>query len=284
MHNNLLILAAGASSRMKNSEVSNTLSEEEIQHANTKSKALIGLGDSNRPLLDYLLLNAEKAGYKNIYLIVGEEASQYKSHYGTKKENNIYKGLHLSYATQFIPKDRIKPFGTADAVFQALEQYPHLQNESFIVCNSDNLYSVEALKTLLEDKNKNALISYDRDGLLFSLERVSRFALMLFDTNNYLKGIIEKPSKDETSLYKDVNGKFRVSMNIFKFNGAMFYPYLKSCPIHKERNEKELPTALLNMCNENPNAMKGIPFKEHVPDLTSKEDIKIVKKFLKLHF
>ncbi len=88
MHNNLLILAAGASSRMKKSEANSSLSEEEIKHANTKSKALISLGKSNRPLLDYLLINAKKAGYKNIYLIVGEEASLFKSQYGTKKEKN----------------------------------------------------------------------------------------------------------------------------------------------------------------------------------------------------
>ncbi|MBV1924052.1 MAG: hypothetical protein KUG68_08500 [Flavobacteriaceae bacterium] len=86
MHNNLLILAAGASSRMKKSEANSSLSEDEIKHANTKSKSLIGLGNSNRPLLDYLLMNAEKAGYKNIYLIIGEDASLFKERYGINNE------------------------------------------------------------------------------------------------------------------------------------------------------------------------------------------------------
>ena len=283
MHTSLLILAAGASSRMKNSKASTFLSKEEITHANTKSKALIGLGDSNLPLLDYLLINAEKAGYKNVFLIVGENATLFKERYGIKKDINPYRGLQISYATQYIPEGSIKPLGTADAVLQALEQYPHLQNETFTVCNSDNLYSVKALKTIRENQHINALISYDRDGLLFSSERVSRFALMLFDSENYLKNIIEKPSIKEANLYKDSDGKLRVSMNIFKFNGAMFFPFLVSCPIHKERNEKELPTALINMCKEFPKAMKGIPFHEHVPDLTSKEDIKVLKKYIRNH-
>jgi len=280
MYNNLLILAAGTSSRMKKSEANSSLSEKEIKHANTKSKSLIGLGNSNRPLLDYLLINAEKAGYKNIYLIVGEDASLFKERYGNNNEKNSYRGLQISYATQFIPKERVMPLGTSDAVFQALEQYPQLQKETFTVCNSDNLYSVDVLKVLRKDQNKNALISYDRDGLLFSLERVSRFALMQFDSENYLKDIIEKPSIEETNQYKDSKGKYRVSMNIFKFNGAMFFPFLATCPIHKERNEKELPTALLNMCKEFPKTMKGIPFNEHVPDLTSKKDIEILKKHI----
>jgi glucose-1-phosphate adenylyltransferase len=267
MHTNLIILAAGASSRMKNSETNTALSEDELKHANTKSKALIGIGASNRPLLDYLLINAEKAGYKNIYLIVGEDASTFKNHYGFKKENNFYKGLQISYATQFIPKERIKPLGTADAVFQTLEQYPFLQKESFTVCNSDNLYSVKALKSIRENSYSNALISYDRDGLIFSLERVSKFALMEFDSENYLKDIIEKPPLKETKRYRDAKGKYRVSMNLFKFNGTMFFSYLADCPIHKERNEKELPTALLNMCKDFPIVVKSIPFLVHVQDL-----------------
>ena len=64
MHDNLIILAGGASSRMKKSMASATLSEAEIKSANSVSKALIGIGKDNRPILDYLLFNAEKAGFK----------------------------------------------------------------------------------------------------------------------------------------------------------------------------------------------------------------------------
>ena len=69
-------------------------------------------------------------------------------------------------------------------------------------------------------------------------------------------------------------------MNIFKLSGSVIYPFLKDCPVHSERNEKELPNAILNMCNSIPKAMKGIPFSEHVPDLTSKEDIDTLKKYI----
>ena len=284
MHSTLLILAAGASSRMKASKGNENLSEEEIKNANSISKALIGLGKDNRPLLDYLLINTEKAGYTSVILIVGEQADSFKQCYGKAMKNNKYKGLNISYATQYIPADRIKPFGTADAVYQALEQYPSLKNESFTVCNCDNLYSVEALAALRSTKAKNALISYNREGLLFSMERIARFALMCFDPKNYLIDIIEKPAPQKTSDYKDTKGAFRVSMNVFKFNGTQFYPYLKSCPVHPDRNEKELPTALLNMCKDDPKAILGIAMNEHVPDLTSKEDIAIMKDYIKRYF
>jgi len=104
------------------------------------------------------------------------------------------------------------------------------------------------------------------------------------DSENYLKDIIEKPSEDKIYSYKDSFGKFRVSMNIFNLCGNMIYPYLKECPIHPVRNEKELPTAILNMCHSFPKAMKGYFFNEHVPDLTSKEDIEVLKSYIEKHF
>ena len=284
MPKNLVILAAGASSRMKKSLGTENLSEEEVINANTRSKALLGFGKNNRPILDFLLLNAEKAGYKNVIIIISEKGALFKAYYGEKQKNNSFNGLSISYATQYVPKDRIKPFGTADALFQALTQFPELQHEAFTVCNSDNLYSVAALQALLTCKDANAFINYDRDALLFPMEKIERFALTLVDENSHLEAIIEKPSKDKVSNYKDAKGKFRVSMNVFKFTGTEIYSFLKNCPIDSIREEKELPTAVLNMIHESSSFIKGIPFAEHVPDLTSKEDIAIMKNYISKHY
>ena len=280
MHENLVILAGGVSSRMKNSKVVDGLSSEEIESANTTSKALLRFGSNNRPLLDVLLRNAKEAGYKNTYLIVGASHQEFKDFYGEQDTNNLYQGMFISYAIQHIPAERMKPFGTADAIAQALEQYPELQQDFFTVCNCDNLYSVEALKAMRTTAAPNALISYDRDGLAFSMERIARFALLLLDADNFVIDIIEKPSEENIEKYRDSKGKFRVSMNLFKLNGAELFPYLKACPPHPIRDEKELPTALLNFCHDFPKKVLGIPFYEHVPDLTSKEDILIFKKYL----
>lgn len=284
MHDNLIILAGGASSRMKKQVTVANLSEEEIAQANERSKGLIGVGPNGRPLLDFLLLNAKKAGYKNIYIIIGEQGDLFKEFYGSKNSNNDFNGLTISFATQYIPEGRIKPFGTADALFQATEQYPELNSQEYTVCNSDNLYSTEALYALRKTSSPNAFISYNRDALEFPLERISRFAIAKLSENNQLLDILEKPTTDVLESYKDTEGKLRVSMNAFKFNGALFYPYLKNCPVHPERDEKELPTVLLNALKEHPDTTLGIPFSEHVPDLTAKEDIAEVKAYLKKHY
>lgn len=284
MHDNLIILAGGASSRMKKQVTVDNLSEEEIAQANERSKGLIGVGPNGRPLLDYLLLNAKKAGYKNIYIIIGEQGDLFKEFYGSENSNNDFNGLTISFATQYIPEGRIKPFGTADALFQAIEQYPELNAQEYTVCNSDNLYSAEALYALRVTFSPNAFISYNRDALEFPSERISRFAIAKLSKNNQLLDILEKPTAEVLESYKDAEGKLRVSMNAFKFNGALLYPYLKNCPVHPERNEKELPTVLLNALKEHPDTTLGIPFSEHVPDLTAKEDIAEVKAYLKKHY
>ena len=280
MNKNIIILAGGASSRMKNSMISKNLSEEELKNANTRSKALLEFGNAKRPILDFLLLNAEKAGYKKVVIVIGEQGALFKEYYGKQLKDNSFKGLSISYAIQYITKERDKPFGTADALFQALTQFPELQHEAFTVCNSDNLYSVAALQALLTCKDANAFINYDRDALLFPMEKIERFALTLVDENFHLETIVEKPSKNEVSNYKDVKGRYRVSMNVFKFTGTEIYSFLKNCPIDPKRNEKELPTAILNMINESKSYLRGISFAEHVPDLTSKEDIAIMKDYI----
>jgi glucose-1-phosphate adenylyltransferase len=281
MTKNLIILAGGASSRMKNSEGSQ-LSKEAVQQANNRSKALILVND--RPMLDYVLYNAQKAGLEQIYIVISPKGDLFKSYYGELTQGNAFHGLTISYATQHIPEDRIKPLGTADAVYQTLTQYPELQDQEFIVCNCDNLYSSNAFKALRETSAANAFINYDREALQYPMERIARFALTKVNSQNYLEDIIEKPDKEQTETYRAEDGTFRVSMNIFKFNGSPFFPFLKNCPLHPVRKEKELPTALLNMIQGSEQSLLAIPFSEHVPDLTSKDDIFAMNAYLTTHF
>lgn len=280
MHSNLIILAGGMSSRMKKSTQSSDVSQKDIEQANKRTKGLIGVGTNDRPILDYLLYNAKKAGYTNIYIVVNEMGLPlFKEFYGSLQKDNPFNGLSISYIIQYIPKDRVKPLGTADALYQTFVQYPVLKSDFFTVCNSDNLYSVEALMQLRETKSNNAFINYNRDSLEFSTERISRFAVTKLDDANFLEAIVEKPNPEKVNSYKDVNGNIGVSMNIFKFSGKDFYPFIEDCPIHVERNEKEIPVALLNMVNSGVQVL-GIPLSQHVPDLTAKEDIAVVRNYL----
>lgn len=281
MTDNLIILAGGASSRMKKSDAP-YINTDQMSQANSRSKALITLHD--RPMLDYVFFNAKKAGIKNIYIVISPNATLFQSYFGTKKANNRYHGLNISYVTQHIPSNRTKPLGTADAVLQAIDQYPNLKKTQFLLCNCDNLYSTNAMINLNKATAANAMINYDRAALKFSTERIVNFALTKTNTKNYLIDIIEKPHPERIEAYRDVAGKFRVSMNLFKFDGSAIYPFLYNCPLHPSRSEKELPTAILNMINNSDHKMQTIPMAEHVPDLTSKSDISLMNDYITAEF
>ncbi len=273
MTENIIILAGGASSRMKKS-VDQNLSPEKVAQANQLSKGLIELG--GKPFLSYLLDNILQAGFKNVYIITGENSQMFRRAF---ENNPDFVDLNIQFATQYIPEGRQKPYGTADALYQCIEEYPNLKEDTFCVCNSDNLYSLNALKNLKNANSHQAILAYDIDHLKYPKERIARFAVMKFDDDYNLTTIVEKPEPDKIVDYTDAHQKIRVSMNIFLFDGKSFFKYLESCPAHPVRDEKELPTALMNMIEDNIKVM-GIPIAEHVPDLTSKNDIAILENYL----
>ena len=274
MTKTIVILAAGMSSRMKKS-IDSDIDDSKADEANKKSKSLITFGD--KPFIYFLLQNIVEAGFENVIMVVGKDFDDFKKQLDNLNFNNK---LKIDYAIQKIPKDRVKPFGTADAVFQTMDQIEILKNSSFCVCNSDNLYSTNSLRTIRENAYENAVLAYDRDSLNFPKERVSSFSILMTDDNFNLLNFIEKPTQEQVDQNLDSNGKIRVSMNIFKFNGLQAFDFIKNCPINPIRNEKELPSAIVNMINENDLYMKGIPIAELVPDLTSKADINIIQKLI----
>ena len=284
MQPNIVILAGGISSRMKKSvETASGVDPKLLREAKEKSKAMISVGTGSRPFLDYVLDNSEKAGYRNICIVVGERDNSIREYYegaGAK----LFSGIRISYAVQTIPPGREKPLGTADALLVALRAMPEWKGQSLTVCNSDNLYSVNALRLLLDDMHANSLIDYDRSALKFSAERISRFAVLAKDSQGFLTGIVEKPAEEEIRRYTGKNGRIGVSMNLFRFSYDMVLPFLERVPLHPVRQEKEIPTVLNMMIATDAHAIYTIPLSEHVIDLTSQSDILEVKEFLRKEF
>ncbi len=272
-----MVLAAGMSSRMKRSmAVGGTISKHLAEEADQKPKAMIGIGKEGRPFMDYLLDNAAHAGYEEVVLVINERDEFTRPYYADRK----MWGLNLTFARQEIPPGREKPLGTADAVLQGMLARPDWKRGKFTVCNSDNLYSVEVLKRLLQDTHLCAMADYDRDALGVELDRVKAFAIIWKDGEGYLTDIVEKPGPEEIEKARDANGRVGVSMNIFRLDYDALLPVLETCPLHPVRQEKELPTALKMLLEENPKAIFTIQVSEPVPDLTSKGDLLKVRSFL----
>lgn len=278
MTDSIIIMAAGASSRMKAPVDSTILTESQIKSANSKSKVLIEFGKESKPFISYSISNMIKSGFKNIYIVTSENAQYFRNNFYDLLKIDLTK-CDINFSIQYLSANRDKPFGTADAIFQTMEQYPNLKSKSFCVCNGDNLYSIESLKKIRSTKSNNAFIAYDRDGLNFPKERISSFSIVKLDNENKLIDIIEKPNNEVINKSLDILGKIRVNMNLFKFHGKDSFSFFKNCPINKTRNEKEITDVLKLISKSNKNII-GIPLSENVLDLTSKIDIIEVYKYL----
>ncbi len=265
-------MAAGVSSRMKKSSSSHNISKTQLDQSNKRVKGYIQVGEGMEPLIYYLIKNAINAEIKNFYVIISDDSKDFQE-YLKSLENKL--DINLKFAFQDF-YGQVKPYGTSDAIFQTMNQHKELMKTRFLVCNCDNLYSTNAMKILKKENNYNSMIAYDYECLDFSEERLSSFSILKIE-NNFLSKIIEKP---DIKIIRNTNQKKYVSMNIFSFIGSKVYKYLKDCPVHIERGEKELPSALQNMILDDKESIMTFHLCEHVPDMTFKEDIKKINNFL----
>lgn len=283
MEPNIIILAGGASSRMKRTD-DTQLDEQLSMDLLTKPKAMLPVGRNGRPFLDYLLYNIEQAGYRNVVIVVAEKDESIKHYYADEAVSRFFASLAFSFVRQPIPAGRSKPLGTADALLRALRTLPHWIGQRFTVCNSDNLYSRAALRLLLDDDHPNAMIDYERSALQFPEERITKFSVIMKDREGYLTDIVEKPEASDLVRARDVHGRIGVSMNLWRFSYNQILPYLEAVPLHPLRQEKELPLAVRMMVAQHPKAVYTIPISEHVIDLTSPADIETVHAYLLSQF
>ena len=139
------------------------------------------------------------------------------------------------------------------------------------------------MSLLVLDGSENALIAYDRDGLEFEQNRIAAFGVVRIGGDGFVKEVIEKPLPEEMEQVRGTDGVVRVSMNIFKLYYGTTLSFLEACPEDPIRKEKELPVALNSMVRKYPATMRAIPLREHVPDLTYKNDIETVREYLAKH-
>jgi len=68
-------------------------------------------------------------------------------------------------------------------------------------------------------------------------------------------------------------GKVSISMNIFSLLYSQILPVLQAVPLHPVRNEKDLPVTVNMLVTKYQREVMTYPLSEHVPDLTTKDDI-----------
>ena len=282
---NIVIMAAGVSSRMRKSLGNRAPIEGgAVEILSGIPKAMIPVGPEGRPFLDYLLLNVSRAGYSEVVIVVSAVDELFRGRYSNPAEIGLPPGLNVSFAVQEILEGRGKPAGTADALLCALESRPDWAGKRVTVCNSDNLYPVRALKTAIDSEYENSMIAFDSEALGLPREKIETFAVIKADPSWHVLEIIEKPGPAIYESAADNKGRINVSMNVFRFSYDMIFPILSDVPFDPVRDEKELPAAIRMMIDLHPGSLHAIPLSESVPDLTSSGDISAVIEYIQKNY
>ena len=266
IENPVIILAAGASSRMKKAE---GFSESTTEEVTTRPKAMLRVGKDNTPFLDLLIRRIQSEGSNCLIVVIGEHDKITRKYF---EENPIY-GVEIRFVVQTIPTDRSKPLGTSQAVKIALENNRDLQCHSIVVCNGDNMPPANSFSEIFKDPC--AMLAYDSSALNLPDDRVSAFAIVSVTEDGKLDEIIEKPNKELIPSFVQSDGVLRVSMNTFRMQFNNLLKAVQNCPLSK-RDEKELPIAIGIWNKKNPNQITAIPFSGEFLDLTHPSDFEFV--------
>lgn len=267
--NKAVILARGLGKRMRRSVESVELDPLIKEFAAKGWKAFIPIVEG-RLFLDYTIYFLREAGFREICLIIGPEHEVIMEYYAKVAQRL---DISISFAIQE------KPLGTANAVYAARG---FVGNDSFIVLNGDNIYPVEAMEILKDQKEEICyVIGFEKESLIrdsnFDSERISSFAVMEVDDDWNLVRIVEKPEDPEK--YRTKWGLF-INMNLWRFTPEIFWACEHVKP-HPMRGEYEITEAVQLLIDEKVVSVKVVPVKGGVLDLTYRDDIPAIIERLK---
>ena len=265
-------------------------------------KQIEPMGPNGEFIIDYSIYDAKKAGFDKVVFIIKEENYDvFKETIGKRVEPHIkveYVFQKMEDIPSFvnIPESRVKPWGTAQAIYEAREKL----TGPFLVINADDFYGRDAFSVakdfLLSDaKDKYSTIGYKAKNTMTENGSVKRGVIHSKDGNlldiiesklEYVDGKIMASPLDGSSKF-EVDPDDLVSMNMLTFDLSIF-PYLeKRMDIFFKENENDLDTCEFLIPTEMSNAIKeGKEVKVLNTNatwfgVTYKEDAKDVKEALK---
>lgn len=260
-------------------------------------------------ILDYSIYDAIEAGFDKVTFVIKEEMYEdFRNTVGKRIENKIktkYSFQKLSDLPQgySLPKNRVKPWGTAHAVISAKD----VVEDNFVIINADDYYGKEAFKiaaTYLKELDSNtkgiyANIVYKISNTITENGSVKR-GVCIGNKNNICTEMIESViEKDDMGniVAREIeypNRKFvldkdqLVSMNMFAFSVDIFDYLTELFPSFLDENKENLlvceyliPCVLTKLIKDNKVVLNLISTESVWYGVTYREDKDYVVKSLK---
>ena len=281
----LLILAAGMGSRFGG------------------LKQMEPLGPNGEFIIDYSIYDAVRNGFNKIVFIIKEEHHQiFKDTIGKRIESKLKeKNVKIEYVYQDtrnienradLPKDRVKPYGTAHAILCAKD----VIKEPFIIINADDFYGNEAFEAVGKyidetDEKEIGLVGYNIENTLTENGSVKRGICEV--ENNKLVKIIESSVEEKNGeiIASPLDGSesFKVTKeNRTSMNMNSFYPeffeyidkkmdeFLKTADL--EKDEFLIPSVITDAIEDGTTSVNiietdakwvGVTYKEDKPNVVA---------------
>lgn len=188
-------------------------------------------------IIDFSIYDAIKAGFDRVVFLIKEENYEvFRDTVGSRIEGKVkveyaFQKLDSYMEKDLIPADRVKPWGTTQALLCGRE----LLNEPFAVINADDFYGRDAFMKVADflrnaTENKYCMIGYHVGNTLTDNGSVARGVCEI--ENGHLAKIVER-----TKIYKtedgarffeddgtqvDIAPSTVVSMNFWGFTPSVF--------------------------------------------------------------
>lgn len=268
-------------------------------------KQIEPFGPNGEFIIDYSIYDAIKAGFNKIVFIIKEENyAIFRETVGKRIEDKVkveyvFQKLENIPKEFILPKDRVKPLGTAHAILAS----KNVIKENFAVINSDDFYGRDAFNVIANflrknDYNTYGLVGYKVINTLTENGSVKRGVCKTKD--NLLDTIIESSIVNENNVITatplDKTNTFTmdssdlVSMNMLGFTPSI-YPYLEDeLVLFLNKNKTDLttcefliPDVLQDAINNNYAKVEVLKTSSKWEGVTYKEDKeKVVKAIRKL--
>ena len=263
-------------------------------------KQIEPVGPNGEFIIDYSIYDAIKAGFTKVVFIIKEENyNDFVETIGKRIEGKI----EVEYVFQKmedipkeieIPKDRVKPWGTAQALYAAKD----VIDGPFAVISADDFYGREPYILLLDSMKKGeySAIGYKIGNTLTNVGSVKRG--VCFSKDNLLTNIIESKVKFENgkiigeplsggNVYEMVSDQ-SVSMLMFGLQPSLFKYIKEDMPKYFKKHannlttcEYLLPEVLGDMLSKNLIKIKLIPTHAVWKGVTYREDLEELKEYIK---
>ena len=193
-------------------------------------------------IMDFSIYDAKRAGFeKVVFIIKKENETDFKEAVGKR----IEKVMDVAYVYQEltnipdgfeIPKDRVKPWGTAHAVLSAIDEI----DGPFAVINADDYYGRHAFQTIYDylttheddDKYRYTMVAYRLKNTVTDNGHVAR-GICGLNASNELVSVTERTriekrnngieySEDDGQTWNEIDPDTLVSMNMWGFTPQVF--------------------------------------------------------------